>query len=87
LSTWTSADGDILFSKHKPKGGQKIQYAEFVKALHDIATKKKITYEAVCGVPRVCASSRLCADRFLLHSSLAGAARACQRTEIQRHPC
>jgi len=36
----TKTDGDLIFSKVKPKGGRKLQYDEFVVGVHEVAKKR-----------------------------------------------
>lgn len=36
----TKTDGDLIFSKIKPKGGRKIQFDEFVLGVHEVAKKR-----------------------------------------------
>jgi len=36
----TSTDGDLVFSKVKPKGARKIQFDEFVVGVHEVAKKR-----------------------------------------------
>eukprot|EP00382_Lankesteria_abbotti_P005398 CAMPEP_0113849268 /NCGR_PEP_ID=MMETSP0372-20130328/3015_1 /TAXON_ID=340204 /ORGANISM="Lankesteria abbotti" /LENGTH=162 /DNA_ID=CAMNT_0000818997 /DNA_START=88 /DNA_END=576 /DNA_ORIENTATION=+ /assembly_acc=CAM_ASM_000359 len=39
---FTPTDADLLFAKHKPKGGRRIDFVAFKKCLEGVATKKKI---------------------------------------------
>lgn len=36
----TKTDGDLIFTKVKPKGGRKLQFAEFVSGVHEVAKKR-----------------------------------------------
>jgi hypothetical protein len=44
----TATDIDLCFAKVKDKAARKINFAQFDKALHEIATKKKIDYAVLC---------------------------------------
>lgn len=36
----TKTDGDLIFSKVKPKGGRKVEFDEFVLGVHEVAKKR-----------------------------------------------
>jgi len=45
--TFTPTDADLIFAKVVPKGSRRIDLAQFRAALEHVATKKKISVEAV----------------------------------------